>query len=264
MKMPKELATLLAGDRWERDGVGLSPARVYRLTAADGTGKTRYLKRIDSRYFPTTYSVLREARVLRWLCNTLRVPEVLYAGAEKEAGFLLLSELRGRPLSRMADCGPEEAGKLTDLLAQSVRLFAGVPAENCPFDSSLRMRLRELAYLLDSGLADADPAHWEPSCSFSSPASLCRWLCGNRPDEDPVFSHGDLTPANILLAPEGPAFLDLARAGRADRYCDIALCVREIRRHPQKERYLERFFSRLGLEPDWNKITYFTLLDELF
>ena len=62
------------------------------------------------------------------------------------------------------------------------------------------------------------------------------------------------------------------RCGVADRYQDIALCYRSLLNnysgayggkvyptfHP------ERLFEELGLAPDWEKVRYYILLDELF
>ena len=58
-------------------------------------------------------------------------------------------------------------------------------------------------------------------------------------------------------------FIDLGRAGKADKWYDIAFCVREIRDF-KEEKYIDEFFALLEIEPDWDKISYFILLDELF
>src|SRR5690606_28812758 len=42
-------------------------------------------------------------------------------------------------------------------------------------------------------------------------------------DEDPVVTHGDFTPANVLASYSGEAiFVDLGELGVADRYMDLA------------------------------------------
>ncbi|RCT78281.1 hypothetical protein B1179_00600, partial [Enterococcus faecium] len=45
---------------------------------------------------------------------------------------------------------------------------------------------------------------------------------------------------------------------------DIAFCVRSIREDIGEEQYVELFFDLLGIKPDWEKIKYYILLDELF
>ncbi len=67
-------------------------------------------------------------------------------------------------------------------------------------------------------------------------------------------------------------FLDLGKAGLADRYQDIALCYRSLQNncsgayggksYPAFDPDL--LFEELGIQPDWEKIKYYILLDELF
>ena len=47
-----------------------------------------------------------------------------------------------------------------------------------------------------------------------------------------------------------------------DKYRDIALCVRELSEYDNY--YTDLFFEHLGLVPDYEKIKYYILLDELF
>ena len=67
-------------------------------------------------------------------------------------------------------------------------------------------------------------------------------------------------------------FIDLGKAGMADRYQDIALCYRSLK-HNAEGAYggkvyegfqPEKLFEELGIEPDWEKVRYYLLLDELF
>ena len=68
-------------------------------------------------------------------------------------------------------------------------------------------------------------------------------------------------------------YIDLGRTGIADKWCDIALCYRDLsndfgglyyggRAHEGYDDML--LFRELCLEPDWEKIRYYILLDELF
>ena len=60
-------------------------------------------------------------------------------------------------------------------------------------------------------------------------------------------------------------FIDLGRAGTADIWQDIALCVRSLEYNTGKnEGYVNLLFEELGMAPDWDKIRYYVLLDELF
>lgn len=108
---------------------------------------------------------------------------------------------------------------------------------------------------------------------FASPADLLTWLKDNRPAENLVFSHGDYCLPNIFINQNKVSgFIDLGRSGIADKYQDIALCYRSLK-HNFEGRYggkiyedfnADILFDKLEIEPDWDRIRYYILLDELF
>lgn len=74
---------------------------------------------------------------------------------------------------------------------------------------------------------------------------------------------------------DSSVLLDLGKTGIADKWCDIALCYRSLsnnysgkykhRRNRIDSEYDDLLlFRKLGIEPDWEKIRYYILLDELF
>ena len=87
------------------------------------------------------------------------------------------------------------------------------------------------------------------------------------------MSHGDFCLPNFLLKDDSlTGVIDLGRAGVADKWCDIALCYRSLKDNYNgrydniKKQGFSKFylFESLGLKPDWDKIRYYILLDELF
>ena len=85
--------------------------------------------------------------------------------------------------------------------------------------------------------------------------------------------HGDFCLPNIFFQGDClSGMIDLGRAGLADRWQDIALCYRSLK-HNYSGKYggkvydnynPDLFFDALGVEPDWEKLKYYILLDELF
>lgn len=59
--------------------------------------------------------------------------------------------------------------------------------------------------------------------------------------------------------------INLGRAGVADKWQDIALCVRCLRHNlgSKSEPCVKLLFELPGLEPDWEKIHYYNILGEL-
>lgn len=87
-----------------------------------------------------------------------------------------------------------------------------------------------------------------------------------------MLSHGDYCLPNIFVKNHRVSgFIDLGRCGKADKYQDIALCYRSLKHNfggkfgtvPIKYDCKE-FFEILDIRPDWDKIRYYILLDELF
>ena len=86
-----------------------------------------------------------------------------------------------------------------------------------------------------------------------------------------TFTHGDYCLPNVFI--DGitvTGFIDVDRGGLADKWQDITLCVRSLGYNlreadqTEKDQYIRLLFSCLSVEPNWEKIDYYILLDELF
>ena len=108
---------------------------------------------------------------------------------------------------------------------------------------------------------------------FKDPEVLLYWLQNNTPDEEPVLTHGDFCLPNVILKNDAlSGLIDLGRAGIADKWCDIALCYRSLRDNYDGKYSGTKIngfqssllFDMLELTPDWDKLRYYLLLDELF
>ena len=116
------------------------------------------------------------------------------------------------------------------------------------------------------GLVDESDFDAEQAGKHAS--DLYAELLKQRPQtEDLVFTHGDYCLPNILLDWQRnriSGFIDLARAGIADRYHDLALAARSLAFNFDA-RWIPLLFQEYGLaEPDENKIRFYKLLDEFF
>jgi len=235
------------------DTEGMSAADVLRCRADN---EILYIKSIDTKYSETTFSVKREKDVMQWLNGKLNVPKIYDFGIENNREFMVMSELAGTHIDDIK-LSPNE---YIAHLANCIKLMNSVDISNCPFDSSVNMRLAELEFLIENNLASLDD--WEDTTNFADSNELYQWLCNNKPSENFVFSHGDLT-ANFFVNGADYHFYDLGRAGIADEWLDIAFCVRAIRDFEEKK-YEDKFFELLNIKPDYKKIEYFILLDEMF
>ena len=235
------------------DTKGMSAAEVIMCRAGN---EPLFIKSIDCKYANTTYSVKREHEIMQWLLGKLNVPKIFDFGKEYNREYMIMSALQGIYIDDFKD-KPEE---YVAHLANCIKLVQSIDISNCAFDSTLNVRLAELKWLINNNLASLDD--WEDTTTFTSPHELYQWLCDNKPTEDLIFSHGDIT-ANFFVNGTDYFFYDMGRAGVADKWLDIAFCVSNIREFEDKK-YENRFFELLNIKPDYKKIEYFILLDEMF
>jgi len=261
MILPTSIKNSLESEVFFRDETGLSGSEVYLLQ-----GQVLKIQEDNE-------EARNEEQIMRWLKGRLPVPQVIACESSEGKNYLLMSRLGGK----MA-CDEEymrEPQLLTELLANALKLLWQVDVGECPCQWNLDRKLAWAGFQVEHGMVDLE--HVEPDTygenGFASPKELHQWLVEHKPQEELVLSHGDFTLPNLFF--EGgvlKGYIDLGRAGRADRWQDIALCYRSLL-HNYEGKYggrkwegyhPELLFEKLGIEPDWEKIKYYLLLDELF
>jgi len=262
LNLSQQLSEIARNYKFVKDTEGMSPAQVYKLI---GRRENLYLKMSDEKYRGTTYDVEREKEIMLWLRNKLPVPEVLHFEQHEGTSFLLMTEIEGVMGSEDYE-QHRDPKRMIQFYSGGIKQFQSINAMDCPFDNGVKNRLDELDYLLSRKLADVDISNWEEDTPFHDPNELYDFLRANQPKEDLVFSHGDFGDSNLFIRNDQVnGFIDLGRSGKADKWYDIAFCVRSIRNDlGDDQEYLDFFFDQLGTDPDWEKINYFILLDEMF
>lgn len=211
--------------------------------------------------------------MMAWLAEKLPVPKIFCSETHNGINYLLMSRIEGN-----MSCAPElleNPAKLVRLLASGLKMLWGVDVSECPYNNSIDNKLKLAETRVQDSLCDMEDA--EPTTygagGFENPEELLQWLKENRPEEELVFSHGDYCLPNIIVKDNRVnGFIDLGRSGIADRYQDIALCYRSLQHNyggKHGGKVYEGFdpnilFHELQIAPDWNKIRYYILLDELF
>lgn len=260
MFLPESVGAVVGNRVLVPEGIGMSGARVY------------YLDELVLKIEEINPESENGLAMMHWLKGKLPVPEIV---AEEMVGtdrYLLMSRLPGK---MACDAGYlTHPMQLVKSLADGLRMLWSVDAEECPCDQTLDQKLRNARFQIENGLVDmenVDPETFGEG-GFSSPADLLHWLETNRPPEEPVLSHGDYCLPNVFLE-DGriSGFLDLGRCGRADKWLDIAICWRSLRDNLNGSYgYCDPgfdpdcLFRELDITPDWEKIRYYLLLDELF
>jgi len=259
LSMPADIAEIIGNGILSRNTVGCSASAVYRVQGLAGGGNA-YLKILKA---VEDDDLRREHDVLKWLNSRLPVPRVLGFAQEGLTQYLLMTETPGS--SAEDEVQTTESEQVISRLAEALHVVHGVNISACPFDMRLDVKLAEARARIDSGLVDE--GDFEGANKGRSAMDIYRELVATRPnDEELVFTHGDYCLPNIMLKDGAvSAFLDLGRAGIADRYTDLALAARSIRHNTGDELLVDLFFEAYGLgEVDWRKVDYYILLDELF
>lgn len=260
MFLPESIRSLV-GDRIPKtEDIGMSGASVY------------YLDDLVLKIEDQNRESDNNLAMLRWLDGKIPVPKVLSEETVAGKRYLIMSRLSGKMACDAAYLARPEA--LVKLLAGGLRMLWSVDAEGCPCNQTLTNKLENARYQVENRLVDLENVEPETfgEGGFASPAHLLRWLEENRPEESPVLSHGDYCLPNVFFADGQVAgFLDLGRCGVADQWLDIAILWRSLRDNFNGTHgYLnpdfdpDCLFDVLGIEPDWERIRYYLLLDELF
>lgn len=252
--IPKNIQKIIDNKPYTVDGIGLSGSKILcfddMVLKIEASGEESD----------------RERTMMEWLQGRLPVPQVLAFERHMGSNYLLMSKMHGRmACDESYQANPGEAIRL---LAEGLKLLWAVDIRSCPCINNVENKLRCAEYRVKNNLCDVE--HTEPETfgkgGFANPKALYRWLGENRPEEEPVLAHGDYCLPNIFFE-NGTisGYIDLGRAGVADKWQDIALCVRSIRYNFGTDAALiRRFFRYIEMEPDEQKIRYYVLMDELF
>lgn len=145
----------------------------------------------------------------------------------------------------------------------------------CPRSRNIDVELEEAKRRVENNMVDLDNVEQTTfgEGGFDNPQALLKWLEDNRPDYEPVLSHGDFCLPNIFIEDgQISGFIDLGDTGTGDKWRDIALCYRSLKHNFDgsfggkacPDFNPDWLFEALGIEPNWEKLKFYMLLDELF
>lgn len=261
LNLPDSIKRLIHDEAYAIDEVGMSDSTVVLF-------QDKVLK-----IQPTGEEAENEYHVMTWLQDKLPVPKILGFERHEKKTYLLMSKIPGE----MSCVEPymRDPEQLTAILAEGLQMLWDVDISGCPYLWNLDRKLIRARFIVENNLVDMDnidPGTFSEN-GFKDPEHLLIWLIDNRPEEELVLSHGDFCLPNIFIENgKVSGFIDLVRTGIADKWQDIALCYRSLLHNfngmytgkPYPGFHPHMLFEKLGIEPDWEKIRYYMLLDELF
>lgn len=237
----------------ENINIGCSNSQVVKVEKNE---KKYFLKVADKGL------LTREYNALKWLDGKLSVPRVFMYEVTDNTEYLITESMSGEMICSEKNLKrPDVALKyLKDALE---RLYL-VDIGTCPFDVSLKYKLSLVEKNVIEGLIKDEDLKPETLKKFGSTYNLLKYLQENRFDEDLCFSHGDTSLPNVFVNDTGfTGFIDVGECGVADKWFDLAICEKSIKRNFGEE-YINKFYETLGIIPDRKKLDYYLLMMELY
>lgn len=261
INLPMDLQSLISGKSYTMDSIGMSGSKI--LLFEDMVLKIQ----------PEDEETKSEAVMMKWLDGKLSVPKVLYHRVVDSVNYLLMSKMQG--VMSCEESILENQELVTEILAEGLKKLWAVDITDCPMRWDLPVKLAAAKCSVENGEVDVDNVEPETfgEGGFRNPQELLEWLTNNQPPLEPVLSHGDFCLPNIFVKDNQVCgYIDLGKTGIADKWQDIALCYRSLKHNYTGEYGSKKrtdfkenlLFEKLGIEPDWEKIRYYTLMDELF
>lgn len=201
----------------------------------------------------------REYEALKWLEGKLVVPKIVIYEIYNGSEFLVTEEIKGNMVFE------------TETVEQGIRIIVDafkeiykVDYKDCPFNVSLDYKLNLVKENVGNGLIDYNNLSENVKEKFKSLDEIISYLEENRFEEDLCFSHGDTSLPNIFYDDgKFSGFIDVGECGIADKWFDLAICQKSIKRNYGQEA-ISLFYNELGIEPDNKKIDYYLLMMELY
>ncbi|MBQ8556260.1 MAG: aminoglycoside 3'-phosphotransferase [Clostridia bacterium] len=260
MLLPESIRKHLPDSAFSLDSIGCSDAQVMMFP--DRVLKVQGDCNVSGNEF----------YMLSWLQGRLPVPEIIAADHVDGMRYLLMTRMSGKVLCDEAILNDQH--RLAELVAEGLRHLWSVDIAGCPTNRTLDRKFIEIEEGLRGGWITpeqaAQPETYGPK-GFRSPAHLFDWLVKNRPVEELVLSHGDYCLPNIFASDKGlTGFIDIGLSGVADKWIDIekglwSMWANTTGVFGGKKRGFDRrlLFDALGVQPDEDRLRYYSLLDEL-
>lgn len=187
LNLPEKIEKLVSGKNYTSDDVGMSTAKV--LVFDDCVLKIEKASAKNDEV----------VKMMRWMEGKVPVPKVLAYEKDDENQYLLMSKVTGK--MSCDDYFMSRPKELCQYLAQTLKLLWSVDISDCPRYITLDDELAEARYRVENNLvdmSDAEPETYGPE-GFENPMALLEWLENNRPEREPVLSHGDFCLPNVLI-----------------------------------------------------------------
>lgn len=257
--IPRDLEDIINHSKWEKNEVGMSGASIYKIKSVQGYGDC-FLK--ISPIVDGDIYLRSEKEVYEWLEGKINVPKVIYYKEHGNYEYMLMKKIEGKDLSELISYVDKK--ELIRSIARELKKLHSVDISECKIDKRLMYKLSKAQHRVNNDLVDME--NIEEDNKGRSAMDIFQELLIKKPSkEELVFTHGDYSLANIIIKDNKVSgLIDVGNGGLADRYVDIAIILRDLKDEKDYKELWRIFFEEYGINPDYEKINYYILLDELF
>lgn len=233
--------------------IGCSDSKVYKIEKEDNT---YYLK------VATKGLLTREYNALNWLQEKLEVPKIVLYDDTTEKEYLITESIPGEMVC--SDNMINNPNKALDIIVEAFNNIYKVDIKNCPFNVGLDYKLNIIENNVKNNLINYNDLKDNTKEKFNSLEEIVKYLKDNKFKEELCFSHGDTSLPNIFANDNHfSGFIDVGECGIADKWFDLAICEKSIKRNYGQE-YVKKFYEKLNIKEDRFKIDYYLLMMELY
>ena len=220
-------------------------ATVYDSSCSN-EARVLYLEKDDGYYLKQAPkgSLLAEAGMTRYFHGKGLAPEVLFYREYEECDWLLTARVRGEDCTdRMYLDDPK---RLTDTIAERLRMLHELPHGDCPVQDRMRGYLETAERNYKAG--NYDLSYRMPSLSLLSADEAYRYLSEHAAMlKSDTLLHGDYCLPNIMLNDWAfSGFIDVGAGGVGDRHVDLYWGAWTLHFNLGTDRYRERFYDAYG------------------
>ena len=252
-KLSEKVKTFIEDAKLEEISIGCSDSQVFKIEKLDKT----YFIKISSKGNLTS-----EYEKLKWLNDKLSVPRITLYDYTDDTEYLITESVGGEMVCSEYYLNNPKIG--ISVIAQAFNQIYDVDISDCPFDVSIDYKLALVENNVKNNLIHIEDLKDETLKKFGSLENIIRFLKENKFNDEKCFSHGDTSLPNIFaLKDKFVGFIDVGECGIADKWFDLAICEKSIRRNYGEE-YIQQFYNELNIVPDREKIDYYLLMMELY
>ncbi len=252
-KLSEKVKAFIADAKLEEISIGCSDSQVFKI------------KKLDKIYFikiSTKGNLTSEYEKLKWLDGKLNVPKIVLYDYTDDIEYLITKSIDGEMVCSEYYLNNPRVG--IKVIADAFKQINKVNIENCPFNVSIDYKLSLVENNVKNNLIHLENLKEETLKKFGSLENIIKFLKDNKFYDECCFSHGDTSLPNIFASGnEFTGFIDVGECGIADKWFDLAICEKSIRRN-YGEQYIPRFYEELNIIPDRDKIDYYLLMMELY